>query len=198
MISYLTDRTRIAALLLVGLSAPVAGEEAVRPAVVVQVFNHADISAGTLTQAMTQVSRIYRETGIEVLWIDAAMRDALGRLIHLIIRSTPPRPRVMGTALSNPHHTGGTAFVYHDRVLDVAQARALGVACVLAYAMAHEVGHHLLPYPSHAIAGIMRADWDGVDFQQMGTGSLRFTPAQVNAIRATASAWSGHQRVSDR
>jgi len=198
MVSYLTDRTCIAAILLVGLSTPIAAEEAVRPAVVVEVFNHARLSADTLTQAMAKVSRIYRETGVEVLWTDAATPDAPRRFIRLIIRQTPSRPRVMGTALSNPHLGGGTAVVYHDRVLDVAQARVLDLACVLAYAMAHEMGHLLLPYPSHAVTGIMRADWDGGDFQQMGTGSLRFTPTHAKAIRTAAMGWSGPNLIAER
>jgi hypothetical protein len=198
MVSYLTDRPCVAAILLVGLSAPIAAEEGIRPAIVVEVFNHASLSADTLTRARAKVSLIYRETGVEVLWTDAARPEAPRQFIRLIIRQTPLRPRVMGTALSNPHLGGGTAVVYHDRVLDVAQARVLDEACVLAYAMAHEMGHLLLPYPSHAITGIMRADWDGGDFQQIGTGSLRFTPTHARAIRTTAIEWSGPNFITER
>ena len=122
------------------------------------------------------------------MWADPTRTDASGRFLsHLIIRPTPPRPRMMGNALGDSHDTGGTAFVYRDRVLDVARSRNLEVARVLAYAMAHEIGHLLLPYPSHAATGIMHADWNGADFEQMRTGSLRFTPAQANAIRTKAS-----------
>ena len=197
MVSYLTDRTWVAAMLLVGLTTPIAAEEAVRPAVVVEVFNHASLSADTLTRAMAKVPRIYRETGIEVLWTDAAMPDAPRRFIRLIIRQTPPRPRVMGTALSSPHLAEARRSCTTIGS-DVAQARVLDVACVLAYAMAHKIGHLLLPYPSHAITGIMRADWDGGDFQQMGTGSLRFTPTQASAIRTTAMGWSGPNFMTER
>ena len=104
--------------------------------------------------------------GVEVLWTDAPATNAHGRfVIHLIIRPKASRPRMMGNALGDSHGTGGTAFVYRDRVLDVARARDLEVARVLAYAMAHEMGHLLLPYPSHAITGIMQADWDGARFR---------------------------------
>jgi hypothetical protein len=66
----------------------------------------------------------------------------------------------------------------------------------LAYAMAHEIGHLLLPAPSHAISGIMNADWDGHDFRDMAAGGLRFTAAQANAIRARASQSGGVSRPS--
>jgi hypothetical protein len=174
---------------LAGLSDAVAGEEAGRPTIIVELFDHAGLSAETLTQAKNDVSRIYGDVGVEVLWTDVAVKDAHGRfVIHLIIRPKAARPRVMGNAFSESRGTGGTAFVYRDRVLDVARARDVDVARVLAYAMAHEMGHLLLPYPSHAAAGIMHADWDGDELRDMAAGSLRFTPAQANAIRAKASA----------
>lgn len=182
-------RSLVAAIMLAGLSDAVAGEEAGRPTIIVELFDHAGLSAATLTQAKNDVSRIYGDVGVEVLWTDVAGKDAHGRfVIHLMIRPRAARPRVMGSAFSNPHGTGGTAFVYRDRVLDVARSRDVDVARVLAYAMAHEMGHLLLPYPSHAAAGIMHADWDGDELRDMAAGSLRFTPAQANAIRAKASA----------
>jgi hypothetical protein len=62
------------------------------------------------------------------------------------------------------------------------------VATLLGYAMAHEMGHLLMPYPSHAATGIMHTDWDGADFVQMSGGTLGFTSGQASAIRAKASA----------
>lgn len=180
-------RSLVMIMILTGLSHPVAAGQAGRPVIVVELFDHAALSAETVTQAKGEVSRTYGDVGVEVLWTDAT--NAQGRfVVHLIIRPTPPRPRMMGHALGDSHDTGGTAFVYRDRVLDVARARHLDVARVLGYAMAHEMGHLLLPYPSHAITGIMQADWDGADFERMRSGSLRFTPAQASAIRAKASA----------
>jgi hypothetical protein len=58
---------------------------------------------------------------------------------------------------------------------------------VLAYVMAHEMGHLLLPPGAHSPSGIMRPDWDGDDLRHIASGSLQFTPAQANAIRAKAS-----------
>ena len=133
-------------IVLTALSQPIAAGEAGRPAIVVEVFDHAGLSVETLTQAKGEASRIYRDVGVEILWTNA--ENAQGRFVNrLIIRPTPPCPRMMGNALGNSHGTGGTAFVYRDRVLDVARSRNLEVARVLAYTMAHEMGHLLLPYP---------------------------------------------------
>jgi len=177
----------VAAIILTALGRPVAGADLTQAGVVVEVYDHAGVSVETLTRAKSDVSRIYADMGVEVLWTGAPATNAHGRfVIHLIIRPKASRPRMMGNALGDSRGTGGTAFVYHERVLHVARARDLEVARVLAYAMAHEMGHLLLPYPSHSIAGIMQADWDGHDFRDMAAGSLAFTPAEASAIRARA------------
>jgi hypothetical protein len=188
MASHLGFRSLGTTLILAGLSDPVAGKDRTPAAVVVEVFDRAGVPAETLTRAKNDVSRIYGEVGVDVVWTDVAAKNAHGRfVIHLIIRRKAARPRMMGNALGDSRGTGGTAFVYRDRVLDVARARDLDVGRVLAYAVAHEMAHLLLPYPSHAISGIMNADWDGTDFEHMRAGSLRFTPAQASAIRTRAS-----------
>ena len=192
MPSHLGVRSVVALIMLAGPSKPVTGEEAGRPAVAVQVFNHARVPAETLTRAQAHVARIYRGTGVEVLWTDAAGTDAPGRFaIKLIIKPKASGSRVMGTAIGDTRGAGGTAFVYRDRVLDVAHERDLVDARVLAYAMAHEMGHLLLPYPAHATTGMMRAEWDSEDFRHIATGWLRFTPVQASAIRAKASGCCG-------
>jgi hypothetical protein len=160
--------------------------------IVVKLSNQAGVAGGTLAEAQSQVSRIYADVGVEVLWTDAAAAHADGRfVVNLMIRTKPPRPRMMGHAFGDARDTGGTAFVYRDRVEEVARARDVDPATVLAFAMAHEMGHLLLPAPSHAVAGIMRANWDGQNFRDMAARSLRFTPVQGNAIRVKASARQG-------
>ena len=49
----------VAAGIVAGLSHPAAGEEAGRPTIVVEVFDHADVPGDTLTRAKHDVSQIY-------------------------------------------------------------------------------------------------------------------------------------------
>ena len=53
---------------------------------------------------------------------------------------------------------------------------------VLAHAMAHEIGHLLLPY-GHAATGLMRADWDAKDMRLAVHGRLNFTSEQAELIQ---------------
>jgi hypothetical protein len=92
----------------------------------------------------------------------------------------------MGTAIGGAQR-GGSANIYYECVLRIAHERHQDVARLLAYAMAHEMGHLLLRYPTHAAAGIMRPNWDSDDLRRIAGGSLTFTPIQANAIRAQLS-----------
>ncbi len=181
-------RTWAGVVIIVVLAGLAEGAEPDVARIVVELSNHAGVAAETLTEAKRHVSGIYKDVGVEVLWTDAADPHSEGEfVVHLVIRSKPPRPRMMGNAFGDARDTGGTAFVYGERVLDVARSRGVDVVRVLAYAMAHEMGHLLLPYPSHAVTGIMHADWSGDELRDIAAGVLRFAPAQAGAIRERAS-----------
>jgi hypothetical protein len=54
---------------------------------------------------------------------------------------------------------------------------------VLGAAIAHEIGHLLLPHDSHSKSGIMRAEWNQSDFRNAKSGGLLFTADQAAQIR---------------
>ena len=60
-------------------------------------------------------------------------------------------------------------------------------AAILAAAIAHELGHLLLPPHAHAPAGIMRADWNASDFARASTGNLFFMDSQAKELRKSLS-----------
>ena len=57
---------------------------------------------------------------------------------------------------------------------------------VLAVAIAHELGHMLLPDGKHAKAGLMRAPWDGNAFRSAAAGLLVFSPDSAALVRREA------------
>jgi hypothetical protein len=62
------------------------------------------------------------------------------------------------------------------------------LADILAVAIAHEIGHGLLPPPAHSPTGIMRAAWEGDDIRHALDGPIEFTPTQAETIRRRAMA----------
>ena len=90
----------------------------------------------------------------------------------------------MGMAPGTPTERGHLVYVFHDRVESFARRYFASSGNVLGNAIAHEVGHLMLPYHSHSAAGIMRASWTMNDFQDLSRGWLLFTPEQGKLLRA--------------
>jgi hypothetical protein len=177
----------VAAGILTVLGSRVLAGEPRPPAVMVRIFDQSVIADEILTRAKEDVARIYRETGVDVVWLDADPGSSARQfIIHLIIRKRGSR-HALGTTLGDVHDTGATAFVYKDAVLQWAHEREQDVARVLAYAIAHEMGHALLLYPSHFDIGIMRSEWGEDDLRHIANMSLRFSATQAAAIRAKLS-----------
>jgi hypothetical protein len=165
-------------------------DAASRPSIVLVVYDQAGVAPATLTRAKLEVGRIVDDAGVDVIWIaPAAAEPANTFAIRLLIRRRDVGATVsaMGTAIGDVHESGGTAFVFFDQVLRSAHGGKHDAGSVLAYAMAHEMGHLLLPGPAHAESGIMRPSWDGDDLRHIADGSMQFTPVQQRAIRAKAS-----------
>ena len=79
-------------------------------------------------------------------------------------------------------------YIFYDRVEDFthtfrARSVATNNAHTLAYTIAHEIGHLLLPVEPHSPAGIMRCSWELEDFKHMINGELSFGPEWVELIK---------------
>jgi hypothetical protein len=160
-----------------------------RPAVHLRLCNQSSLTAETINRAKVVVVRIYRgDAGIDVVWAECSPDQASSAFAILVmVRTTAAGvsrdAHALGTTIGR-HESGGTAFVFKDRVLQVAHKRNHDVSQVLAYAIAHEIGHMLLPPPAHSDQGIMRADWTGDDLRRIGLDALNFTPVQAAQMRS--------------
>lgn len=195
--------TLAVALVLAGATRDLHGQEATQPIVEVRLYNHAKVAADLLARAKDDVARIYREMGVTIVWLgpsSEAQESAF--VIDMMVRPSPAGftggSGVLGTTLDGAHETGGRAFVFKDRILKTAHQREQDVSRVMAYAIAHEMGHVLLPAPAHAERGIMRAEWNGDDLRHIASDSLRFTPAQAMLIRSTLERYAATTLTSRR
>jgi len=161
-------------------------------AVVLHVSNVAGVAASTLGPAKIEVARLYREIGVEIEWSDDGSRGGGERAIRVVLldRETGAlRQRsetVMGAAVRTP---GGTsaAYVFVRRVESEAAQFDVPLERVLACAIAHEIGHLLLPggvTSGHSPDGLMRPCWSRADFHRAEKRLLRFSAGQAALIRA--------------
>lgn len=199
--------TQISGLVLViGLAQPAAADP--RPSLrIVLVSYHESIPPSVVSRAKAEMTRIYRDAGIDVVWTkEKEARTATGphspisagpqMTLIILSREMTDELTVATTALgatpSTREYRGLMAYVFYNRIERVARtylntSRRRGNydidnVIVLAHAMAHEIGHLLLPY-GHSATGLMRADWDGQDLRLAVRGQLKFTAEQAELIR---------------
>ena len=159
-------------------------------ALALQIANFSGAPPSMMHRAQEEVTRVYAEIGVPLEWSepsDAATGSSPAIRIVLLPYETGELRRseqpVMGAAVRTP---GGTAiaYIFYRRVQAEAERYAVSTDLVLACAIAHELGHLLLPSRAHAPAGLMRARWRRDEFRRAEQGELRFLPGDVTRIRA--------------
>ena len=173
--------------------------------ITLSVHNEALIKSETLVEAKQEVTRIYRNIGVETVWLDRpspteTKRNSLrqeGPNIVLIIVAHPMAEFAADDKRSLGISPGAgrirsLAYVFYDRVEDVSRTQIVAAserkvmrwattAQILGYAMAHEIAHLL--GLSHSRSGIMRDGWRLNDLLDAAYGVLGFTPEQAAEIR---------------
>jgi hypothetical protein len=186
------------------------------------VYNWAQVDSETLIRAKQEATRIYREIGVETLWIDHPLNEAQQnvapvRVSEIRVNIVPQASKGLGVASNSLGIAPGTGpdrgrlYVCYDRVenlyrrqMATTMRRRTGrwatTVQILGYAIAHEVGH-VLGVDAHSESGIMRAAWSPTDLLNLAYGDLAFTAQQAAVIRYEAelrqradSAVMEHQR----
>ena len=166
------------------------------------MHNYAEGRRDTVEHAEREVARIFREVGIEISWVNCPLTEAeLGlypaclQPAESLIFDMNVVPRFMAMRASMPETSLGftsltkegrasVATVFYDSVKEVAEPTVPALTAILAYAMAHELGHLLLPNSGHSSGGIMRARWTPEDLRNAVYGKLFFTSGQGESMRS--------------
>ena len=159
-------------------------------ALVVQLLNPSGAPAAIVRQAQEEVVRVYADIDVPIEWSAESPtetdRPAAIRLVLLPYETGDLRRserQVMGAAMRTPEGNA-IAYVFYRRVQAEADRYQVSIGSVLACAIAHELGHLLMPDTAHAASGLMRAGWSRDDFNRADQGQLRFLPGDVARIRA--------------
>jgi hypothetical protein len=182
--------------------------------VMLQLSNLSAAPPPIVERAQSEVTRMYAAIGVSIQWAapaampPAATPPAQAIRVVLLSRETGDLRLSANTVLGAAVHTpsgSGLAYVFYRRVQEKAEAYAVSTALVLACAMAHELGHLLLPSREHAADGLMRAHWRRDEFRQADQGQLRFSADEGQRIRArmahlppvSEAPTKGHTRADD-
>jgi len=195
-----------------------ADSREINPTITIRVYNYAEVSPKTLTQAEKVAAGILRKAGVETRWLDRhenseeEQQDSFDPksfhsseiVLHVLSHSMTERVGLTSERLGFTPGQGpnrADAYAFYDRAEDLAQqqreakikeaaggiiVRHADIAHIFGHVIAHEFGH-LLGLESHTPRGIMRADWNSADLQDVACDYLLFTPHQADIIRAEVS-----------
>jgi hypothetical protein len=181
------------AAVLFGLpAASTAGQDSI---IVVHLEDQTRILPDDLEIIRKHVNDIFHAAGVAVSWAGPLQRpvsdlscDGVRRVAVSIINIQQPfsnDARDTDDVLGRAAPAYARAWVFRNRVAQIGKNRPVDVNLLLARAIAHEIGHLLLPAAtSHGAVGIMRP---GLELNHVGI--VRFTREESKLIR-TAPAGS--------
>jgi hypothetical protein len=157
------------------------------PSVLLYLANEAGVSSDIVGDTRQEVIRIYAQIGVRVIWAECATGSPKDPLVIIIAPITGPwvgPTGALGLAVRGANSSGRLAYVFYDRVQPLAEKHQMSDACLLGVAIAHEIGHLLLPYGSHSPSGLMKGEWDNLQLLLARARLLVFTAQQAKLIRA--------------
>jgi hypothetical protein len=150
----------------------------IRPRIPALLNNDARGDQALVDAAKAEVVRLYALIEIDLIWVSEVPGPDTEQHVICLVAWEPDQTKlgssVLGYTPARPGHRGALAYVFLRRVERSSQKFKARVDNVLAVAIAHELGHTLLPDVSHAKIGLMRASWDSIDFGLASAGLLVF------------------------
>lgn len=166
--------------------------------IAIKIKDYAGVPSSVRETAQAEAARVYAAIGVNVLWQFSPAADEhepaastanlrVNILSPAMTRRLTPPPDAAATAPRTREKCGRVAYVFYDRVQQIAQGHLARLGLLLGLVIAHETGHLLLPFNSHSPFGIMRAAWDRDQMRRGMAGDLQFTPSQGDQIRSYIS-----------
>jgi hypothetical protein len=209
---------------LVSLSQAVpAGDPGPTPQITVYVYNWAQVEPNTLREAKEVATGIFRNAGVEAVLRDQPLASENGPMeavdqpiehpmffVHIFTPAMAKplglRTTVLGLAPGTPEERDRyMVYVFDQVAARMAQEHTVAWRSnlvsfsadkgqILGHGIAHEIGHVLLHLALHSPKGLMRANWDRNDLQNVATGDLLFTSAEAERVRAEVT----RRRIGNR
>jgi hypothetical protein len=205
-----------------GHAAAVASSET-SPAITIHVRNYAGVARQTLTEAEQVATGIFRNAGVETGWAEIVVTAENGQLnsadhpaynladiqLNIFPEVMSDRSGLSNNVMGVAPGTGpdrGIVYVLDSKVRTIFWStlsaysrgdmdRHVSMGEVLGYVIAHEIGHLLLNQEVHSPHGIMRGEWSFLDFRDMTSGMLLFTPEQAEYLRADVRSRNTRQEI---
>ena len=150
----------------------------------VALQNYDGVPPDVIERAQAEVTRLFAQIDVDIVWVAEPVADPKTVRFVKVTMWEPNDLRIPPTALGvtyGERTASKRAYILWLRVQRQAERNAVGVDTMLAIAIAHEIGHVLLPRKSHVRHGIMRETWDANDLRLAAAGMLGFS--KESAVR---------------
>ncbi len=163
--------------------------------VTVHVSTNVNVSPTLLMDSQAATTAIFARIHIHLNWADRrphfsknipapSVPSGASDIAVEIVPHAPHSVNNVALAMAMPYTDSGVRIlIFYDRVDPLLAGHHAPGATILAYVLAHEIGHVLEGVARHSDTGIMRARWTDNDLRQMGLGVLSFTTEDVRLIR---------------
>lgn len=193
-------------------AAAAAAADATARHISVRIHDYANVANDELLETQQQVAEIYARVGITLDWRVPVHPDRMGEgsdswpsdrpatLSVLIVtedmaRGIRIRDEVAGYAAVSPISGGSVAFMVAERASRIALCARIGFARVASSVVAHELAHLLMPNRPHSHDGIMKANWQPVDFRF--AASRLFSKTEAEILRRGVARLAGEHAQAD-
>jgi hypothetical protein len=177
--------------LLFGTAAGWAKAVDANPTLRVAVSDQTRLNQDTLDRALGQVTWIFRRAGVSIEWTDSvkAAHKSLAPSFTLIVLERQLREiqdggrLLLGLAPRDGTRSAKVAYVFMEPIEYLSDVHAVDAAMILAHAIAHELGHLLMPARLHAASGLMDGNWGGSEIRAATWGQQTFSDEEAALIR---------------
>ena len=149
--------------------------------------NDANVPSELVERARGEVTRLFSLIDLDLAWVTDVPNPGIRLRVVSITTWEPPesrvQPSVLGYTQIAPGKRGVRGYVFWWRVERASLAFTARLDHVLAVAIAHELGHMLLPNGKHAKGGLMAGPWDSGHFRAASAGLLAFSPDSATLIQ---------------
>ncbi len=193
-----------------------ASEQPTEQVLNIHIYDFAQKADHSLKMAMIEVDKIFKRAAIRTIWEQPPITLSEARffdfeiptlrwsysgeqryLVVRIIEDLPSTgyPGALGFALPYAQ-SGVNVEIFYRRLAHYANLLGMPAEVVLAYSLAHEIGHVLLRSPNHVMSGIMQTHCDAESWNILSSGMAAFLPEQSLQMRNELRWLNGHEKAS--
>jgi hypothetical protein len=156
------------------------------PQVIVCLQNTDGVLLPVLALARSTATRIFATIDVQLKWCEGseppAGTNAAAVILARIDRDVPEGFHPGALAYAMPLQSAGTRIhIFADRLPRLGERRSNGV--LLGNVLAHEIAHVLEGVSAHSTSGVMKAQWNPFDIEQMMFFQSAFAEEDVLLIR---------------